>query len=40
MKAMNVYYDFEEGEYYKIDKQTGAVTKSNRNGKDPIKFKA
>ena len=40
MKAMNVYYDFDQGKYFKVDKMTGQVINSNKNGQNPIKFKA
>jgi hypothetical protein len=40
MKAINVCYDAQLDVYFKIDKETGYLSKSHRNGSDLVRFKA
>lgn len=39
MAAQNVFYDYQQNAYFKIDKGTGETIKSHRNGADVIRFK-
>lgn len=39
MKALKVFYDPQEGSYFKVDKDTGETLRVHRNGSDLARFK-